>query len=419
VGGPPKKKRHHYVPQFVLRNFSPGGDAVPTFVLGSGEFHERSSVRGQCARDYFYGRSGEMEDAFAQSETKVSAVLRRAAVGDLVGFDAPYRVRAFPDTAGHAVLEEHPLHVLREFIYYQTHRTAASADETQEVIDRAAKRWLRKDPRLKKEAPEAFEHLDNVIIKLNDPMRNILYTTGPFKFGMLDMTVKFLVVDEPSFILSDHPVALRNQYSEVNPGGPGALGMLARGLQMIMPVSPTMTVAVYDGDVYECGAEDSVIVKVSARNARVLNEMQLRNAAECVYLHPSVPQDHAELQRTWLNRPRRTQRRVEGPIKDRGDGTFSQFEYTLPAEVAPPPRVRCFRINDRTSETVCRSFGDMQSFPLRSFALSEAVEDMRAVLDWKVKEQILRERRPVSPAWKGWFDSIEDPRSPGGRFHGR
>jgi excisionase family DNA binding protein len=95
-------------------------------------------------------------------------------------------------------------------------------------------------------------------------MSHILYSTGPFAFGMLDMTVKLFIVDEPSFILSDHPAVLRNQYSEVNPGGPGALGMLARGLQMFMSVSPTMTVAVYDGDVYKCGSDDSVIVKMSS-----------------------------------------------------------------------------------------------------------------------------------------------------------
>lgn len=419
MGGPPKKKRHHYVPQFVLRNFSPdgGGGAVPTLVLESGEFHEKSSVRGQCARDYFYGR--ETEDAFAQSEAKVSAVLRRAAAGDLVGFDALYRLREFPDTAEYAVLQDHPLHVLRQFIYYQAHRTAASADEMEENIDRSAKRWLRKDPRFREMASEAFEYLDDVIIKLDDTMGHILYSAAPFSFGMLDMTVKLLVVDEPSFVLSDHPVVRRNQFAKVTPGGPGALGTLARGLQMFMPVSPTMTVAVYDGDVYECGPDDSVIVKVSTRNAWVLNEMQLRNAADCLYLHPSVPQDHAELRRTWLNRPDRAPRTVEGPIKDRGDGTFSQFEYTLPAEVTPPPRLRCFQINDRTSEAVCRSFGDMQSFPIRSLALAEAIEDMSAVLDWKVKEQILKEGRPVSPEWKGWFDSIKDPRKPGGRFHGR
>ena len=39
------------------------------------------------------------------------------------------------------------------------------------------------------------------------------------------------------------------------------------------------------------GANHQVVVKLSARNSGVLNEMQLRNAVEGLYLHPSVPQD--------------------------------------------------------------------------------------------------------------------------------
>jgi len=91
-------------------------------------------------------------------------------------------------------------------------------------------------------------------------------------------------------------------------------------------------VSYYKGDDSEGSPNDSVIVKVSTRNVGILNEMQLRNATECLYLHPSVPQDHAELRRTWLSRADKTPRTIEGPIKDRGDGTFSQFEYLLPAE---------------------------------------------------------------------------------------
>ena len=82
-GAAPKKKRQHYVPQFVLRNFSPDGKSVSTFVLETGELHPNASVRGQCAKDHFYGREPHMENAFAESEKNVAAILRPAASGDL------------------------------------------------------------------------------------------------------------------------------------------------------------------------------------------------------------------------------------------------------------------------------------------------------------------------------------------------
>ena len=391
MGAPPKKKRHHYVPQFVLRNFSPDGRSGSTFVLETGELHANASVRGQCAKDYFYGRDPDMENAFAESETKVAATLRQVASGDLSTFVGEYRTREFPDsTAELDVLRAHPLYALREYGFYQTHRTAASAESIEDEFDAEMKRLFRKNPWFREKSPEAYKWLDHIIIKPTGTMGHILYTAGPLSFAMLDMTVKFLVADKPSFILSDHPVMLRNQYAELNPSGPGALGMLARGLQMFMPVSPTMTIAIYDGDIYECGADDKVIVKLSARNAQVLNAMQVRNANECIFLHPDATVDHDELRRTWQNRP----------------------------EILPPPHLRCFQIHDRTTEEARSKFGDMTSFPIRSLALATAVEDLAAVMDWRVKEAVITRGLPVAPEWKEWLDSIEDPRKPP-MSHGR
>jgi hypothetical protein len=74
VDDPPKKRRHHYVPQFVLRNFSRDGGSVVTLVLETGDLHSNASVRGQCAKNYFYGRAPHIEDAFAESEEKVAAI---------------------------------------------------------------------------------------------------------------------------------------------------------------------------------------------------------------------------------------------------------------------------------------------------------------------------------------------------------
>lgn len=411
MGGSPKKKRHHYVPQFVLRNFSRDGASVATFVLETGQLHENASIRGQCAKDYFYGHGAHMENAFAESETNVAAILRRAASGDVSTFIGPYRAREFPASMAELdALRAHPLDALRNYVFYQAHRTAASAESLEAAIDADIKRWLRKDPCFRQKHPEAFELLDELTIKPTNATGEILYTAGPFSFAMLDMTVKLLVLDNPGFILSDHPVVLRNQYAELNPDGPGALGLLARGLQMFMPISPTMTIAIYDGDVYECGLEEHVLIGLSARNTQVLNALQVRNANECLYIHPDVGVDRDELRHAWLNRPDTRPRTVDGPMKPRGDGSFSQHIYTVRPEVEPLPRLRCFRVRDRSTYVVRSQAGDMKSFPIRSLALANAVENLAAVMDWKVKQSVVARGLPVHPAWKEWLDSIEDPR---------
>jgi hypothetical protein len=408
---PPKKKKHHYVPRFVLRNFSPNGGTVPIFVLETGDLHVDASVGDQCAKNYLYGREPDIENAFADSEANVAAILRLAASGDLNTFSGAYRSRVFPDsTAEHDALRVHPLYAIREYVYFQAHRTRASAESIEDMLDAQIKRWLRKEPRFKEQCPEAYEFLDDVSITPNDTMGHILYSAGPFCFAMLDMTVRFFVLEKPGFILCDHPVVLRNQYAEQSPSGPGAFSMLARGLQMFMPVSPTMTIAVYDGDIYECGTDDDVIIKLSSRNAQVLNAMQVRNANSCIYLHPEVAVDHDELRRVWQNRPDTRPRTIEGPIKELPDGTFNQIEYTLRPEIEPIPRLRCFRIRDRTTEEVRRKFGELTFFPIRSRALATAVEDLAALIDWEVKESVIARGLPVDPEWQKWLNEIEDPR---------
>lgn len=423
MGDPPKKKRQHYVPQFVLRNFSGDGANVRTLVLESGKFIEKAPIKGQCAESYFYGRMPDMEDAFADMEGKVAEVLRQAAPRDASAFAGEYRSDAFPEaTEDQQRLQAHPLYAIREFVYYQAHRTAASAQSFTELTDAEVKWWVRRDPRIVTERPEVIEHLDDVIIGLKDPMAHILYMAGPFSYGVIDLTVKFLVLDQPGFILSDHPVAMRNQFGEAHPNeGPGSLGTFARGLQMFMPVSPTMTIAVYDARAYECGVDDALFVKVSSRNANILNAMQARNANECVYVPPHAQLDVDELRRAWEQRPDSKPLRVDLPPQPQPDGTFIQYGYT---DTAPPPttalpRLRCFPLRIRFDDVVRRQQGPVKSFPMRSLPLIEFVEGFQEYIDWKVKENVLANELPVHPEWKDWLASIKDPRKPKRSFRRR
>jgi hypothetical protein len=413
VGDPPKKKRHHYVPQFVLRNFSSDGGTVPTFALESNKVYDNAPIKGQCAEDYFYGREPHMENAFADSESKVSGILRAAAVGDVAPFLGDYRSDTFPESAYWQSLRLHPLYVVRDFVHYQAHRTAAVSESFESNLDSEVKWWLRKDPKLRDEHPDVLERLDDVTISSANPMGHILYSAGPFSFGMMDLAVKFLVLDEPGFVLSDHPVSKRNQFAEQRTGdGPGALGTFARGLQMFMPVSPTMTIALYDPGAYECGDEKTPFVKVSSRNARILNMMQARNANECIYVYSKSYVDMDELHREWRQRPTTVPRREEGPMRPQRDGTLTQHVYLLEAERAPLPRLRCFSRLPHIRDDVRLVVGANTSFPMRSRSLIEGVEGLAAAMDWKVKEHVIAEKRPVHPGWRRWIDSIEDPRRP-------
>jgi hypothetical protein len=71
-------KRQHYVPRFLLRQFSSDGRSISMLVLKTGRRIEEASIVGQCYGDYFYGHDGIMEQAFAKEEAEISSLVRNA-----------------------------------------------------------------------------------------------------------------------------------------------------------------------------------------------------------------------------------------------------------------------------------------------------------------------------------------------------
>lgn len=170
MGDPPKKKRQHYVPQFVLRNFSGDGATVRAHVLESARTIDGAPIKGQCAESYFYGQQPDMENAFAESEAKVATFVRAVASGDLSAFTGEYRSAfALEELEDWRRLQAHPLYAVREFVFFQAHRTLASAQSFTNAADREAKWWLRRDPHLIMQQPEVLEHLDDVVISPSTP----------------------------------------------------------------------------------------------------------------------------------------------------------------------------------------------------------------------------------------------------------
>ena len=63
-----KKKRQHYVPRFLLKNFSADKRRIALEVLATGRRVDDAQLKAQCYRDYFYGKDEVLENAFAKLE---------------------------------------------------------------------------------------------------------------------------------------------------------------------------------------------------------------------------------------------------------------------------------------------------------------------------------------------------------------
>lgn len=259
-------KRQHYVPRFLLRNFSPDGRRISLVMFAARRRIDDASIKGQCYEDYFYGKDQVMEKSFAAEEGVVCNLLGDLSVAHLESITTDATEK------------------LRTFVHYQRFRTLGSARATNAMIDAFAKAAVKGT--LRPGDGISPEDIDRVQIGLTDAQQQSLWHAAGSTPLLLDLDVKFIVTDRtPGFIISDHPVVSGNQYAEHHPDFQhclGITGLACKGLQMFLPVSPSVTLAVYDPTTYQYGGKGRVC-RAGPDDVAYLNQMQATNALNCAY----------------------------------------------------------------------------------------------------------------------------------------
>ncbi len=240
-----KKKRQHYVPRVVLREFSPDGGSISLVVLGTGQRIDGASLKAQCYEDYFYGEDPAVENAFAKVEGEYHSALGDFSAERLEG------------------LSEADLFLIRFLVHLQKARTVGAAEELNQLHDTVAKQVLSKDAR---RLAEIGLNLDDIRIGVERPQNERLVQcamTAPLVF---DLEVRFLIAGHKlGFVTSDHPVVACNQWAENHPRFQyyqGNAGLAARGLQYFLPVSPRVCIAMYDAEVYRYGSPKRKVCQI-------------------------------------------------------------------------------------------------------------------------------------------------------------
>lgn len=302
-----EKKKQHYVPQMILRRFSPNDKNIGALLLQSGKSLPSIGLKEQCYENYFYGKDGIMEEGFAEGEGMFSSML-----GDL--------------SESHlGKLDAEALTHFRSFIVYQYMRTKRAASITSDMAEDALKEHLRPM------AEEKGIALDDLRIGLTNPQSLNLVSATYGVASVMDLTVKFIVTDRKTgFVLADHPAVVYNQFAEHHPVLSvclGASGLLSKGIQILFPVSPTTCVLMYDPTTYDCGSPNSYMLRAGRHDTQAINTLQAISADECLYYNPQF-MDGAELDRLKAVRRRFAQRTghklIRGERYAHEDGTDRQ-----------------------------------------------------------------------------------------------
>lgn len=257
----PHNKKHHYVPRFYLKRFSPDERSICLWNINRKKLVPKANLKNQCYEDYFYGKELAVEKALGMVEDHASKILK------LID---EYKIQPPLDGEDHITL------VL--YMLMQYGRTAYTADALDDVNDKMMKYLF--GPQAEKEGID----LSKFTIGIKDSAKFSLGLITPLYPLLLDLDCKLLLNETNiDFITSDNPVVLYNQLFTFKKHGSNT-GLTSKGLQIFFPISSNLLLLFYDYESYTIGSRSKPVVKVCLpKDVYELNTLQMTSAYENIY----------------------------------------------------------------------------------------------------------------------------------------
>lgn len=245
-------KSQHYVPKCYLRKFSKYETRrqINLLILENLKTVKAASLKHQCAKNYFYSSDKEVENLLSHYEKNYSKIT------DWLE-DNFKRV------------EDHHLHILREFAFLQYMRTEGVRARLAKGIENL-KSFATK---------EELEHFDSSISMLS------LKTFYDLKETFLNLRCAIIKNRTPQgFITSDDPALIINKFVHQKYEKYGGCGINNAGVVLIYPLTPTLMIIVYDNDIYNITSLTKNFLSIDKiEDVHRLNSLQILNANKTVF----------------------------------------------------------------------------------------------------------------------------------------
>lgn len=259
-----ENKRHHYVPKFYLRWFSADKKSLNLLHVKSGKKILAVPLKNQCYRDYFYGKEDTHEKALGAMEGVAASALRR-----MIDAGRP------PNS------HEEDFQTILIFLLVQSYRTGYQVDGVNEMTDNMLKYIL------KEEAKAKFPNLDMSKFTISMNNASNLNVKNAFTSYTMLIDLQWLLVGaegEDEFVTSDTPVVFLNPLmGGIN--GIANTGIACRGLLLFFPLTPRLSLLLFDKGVYEIPKALGQVLSLDALPTDVaqMNHLQAASCYENFY----------------------------------------------------------------------------------------------------------------------------------------
>ena len=305
------KKRQHFVPKYILRNFSADASAkqINLFHIPSKRLVIGASLREQCYRDYFYGDNLEIENSLSAIEGVQAHLIRKVTQAKRIT-----ELR----------LPEIPL-----FLAMQYGRTLRSAEDQSDRFEAFAKLCL--------SGSIDEDVLRSVRLRVGNS--SVLSTSAAIKTSPILYDLKQVLVENKTnipFVISDHPVIVTNWFCRRNFPSNHGTGFAAAGLQIFMPISPKFSLMLLDAGTYNLADKCGYLILTKGKDVHGLNALQWLNADKVIYIPQGL--DETQLEFLTMTKGRKDRRfdltRADKLADGNGFAVTNKDEYAAPTEGA-------------------------------------------------------------------------------------
>jgi hypothetical protein len=321
-------KNQHFVPKCLLKPFShqDEGRAINLYNIRHDKLIPRAPVKGQCARDYLYGKDGVIEQSLSKIEGSFSTIRNCVLAGGN---------------------ESQDMRDLNFFTYLQFRRTEMAVSRIRESYELMTAGIFGAS-----DAPAIPN--DHMLI-----MDSLRYCFASVRY-IEDLKIRMIEnKSDIDFVISDDPAIFANRYAAQKLKD-DTFGISSSGVFLTMPLSPKLAVICYDGLVYTIpDLVDGRIVVVKVDAIEALNEFQNLKAGENVYFQDWEKRDYVreEFLAVKARRPTawsavthlvpvagKNETYVEGTVEEAKRAGKSllkmSFKYPQPSRWFPPLKFR-------------------------------------------------------------------------------
>ena len=269
----PDNKRQHYVPKYMLRQFSCNENAIVDedkrqinlLNIKRRKIVYGASLRDQCYRNYMYSKNLIIEHAINKLEGSHAELTKK--IMSVRHLDLRDGLR------------------ITQLIALQKARTEQIESQFNDMANKLIKLMLFN------KIPETL--LRQARIKVDKATVLMLATALSVSPILLDLK-QFLLINETSlpFIISDNPAVFTNWFFRRSFPDRPSEGMKRSGLQVYLPLSPNFALLLHDSNVYLTRNENGNIILRKNSDVKSLNSLQWLNAYNNIYFPPGIDEEY-------------------------------------------------------------------------------------------------------------------------------